>query len=384
MVQQHILDKLYSLDVKQERELFHSSKFLFEKSVAIDLDREFAHQRKPAKIEDYFDAICNAMLLPLRGALPENEIETLQKRIAKEILTPEVFAGMYPTIEVSAGFGKEKSFTTALASQNREASRVQAKQQERVSEKVEAKEQENMSEYLNQVESRRGEEKTTRPDVKFTEQQFFNKTFATTEAKVELPDEKSVCCWGLNDLVQTALGASKPVCAFDSELLMTSNAALSRIELFDIVGPYRKKPWPLLVLRDQQPDGTPAWRVMLCSISDGVQFERWLREKGSKSEEGRQMWLVRANGKRMAGDPLDFDHKLSRLLTQGLFFAGEFEILSYTPWKAHVEQWLGSLAPNERNEWVRFFEQDILMGSPPGYKESPLYSYLHPEALNMS
>ena len=46
-MQQYILDKLFKMeDPAKERELFEHSAYLFEKSVAVNLYKEYAHPRK--------------------------------------------------------------------------------------------------------------------------------------------------------------------------------------------------------------------------------------------------------------------------------------------------------------------------------------------------
>ena len=154
-----------------------------------------------------------------------------------------------------------------------------------------------------------------------------------------------------------------------------------RYDSIDPLGPYRKKPWPLLLICDEQPDGTKAWKAMLCSIADAINFEKLLDLKEKKGVEGRKMWLVRSNGKRIAGPAVPdiySDPKLTRLMTQALFFTGDFEALSYSPWKSRLENWFGSLPLEKKQEWIHFFEEEILMGTPPGYKASPLHRYFHP------
>lgn len=379
VIQQHILDKLYVLGKEEERALFGKTSYLFEKSVAIDLIKEYAHQRKPVDIDVYFKAIEDTLLEPLKTVLSPIELQELRTLIDKQILTDDAFAGMQPTMDVHAGFAPDR-MEHPLSVQNRETSRVQAQQQERVSEKLEVKEQESLNEFLSQVESRRQGARETRVDVDFTKEVFFSESFGAAANTVDVTPAREALCWDLNAALKIQMASSTLATSFDEGLLVTNNAAMVREKFIDLIGPYRKKPWPVIVICDEEPDGAKTWKVMLGSIADGVNFQCLLNLKDTKGIEGRTMWLTRANGKVMAGPrdlELDSDPKLARLMTQALFFAGEFETLSYNPWRTRLESWIGTMNTEERDEWVRFFDQEVLMGNPPGYQACPLYTYLH-------
>jgi hypothetical protein len=350
--------------------------------VAIDLYKEYAHKRKNADTPDYFDSIKNALLSPLEPLLPSSEYRSLGELIDKEILNPIAFQGMQPKTEVAAGFVPQQK-EHAFAVQNRETSRVQAKQQERISDKQEAKKQENieqrLQEYLNQVESRRGEGGFAGEDKEFPKKLFFSKAFAVPEEAIDLNSEQP-CCWTLDSALNEKKTPSKHECRFEEGILTTNNAAVARFGALDLLGPYRKKPWPILVLCDEQPGGTKTWKAMLCSIADGMQFQEFLAHEKEPGVPGRQFWLVRANGKPCVDQPpldIDSDPKLARMMTQLLLFTGDFETLSYAPWKARVQNWLQSLPPEEKQAWIHFFEQEVLIGTPPAYEASPLYRYFH-------
>jgi hypothetical protein len=381
LIQQLILDRLYTLDVAQERALFDKTSDLFEKSVAIDLYLEYAHKRGTAKIQDYMNSVKKTLLAPLEPLLPPAELQALSQSIDQEILTQQTYAGMPSQVEVPASFSPDQK-QHPLPVQNRETSRIQAKQQERISAKLESKKQENIEEtqqeYLKQVESRRIGKKESLEERNFPRELFFSKTFGEPEKHLDI-NAQNPACWTLN----AALAAQKTQkTAFDPHILTTSNAARVREEMIDLLGPLRKKPWPVLVLCDALPDGTKEWKVLLCSVADGINFQKLLTLKDSfkdaKGVEGRQIWLVRANGKELACPSelnIDSDPELARLMTQTLFFTGDFEALSYSPWRARLESWFSSLQEQERQEWIRFFENEILMGDPPGFKSSPLYRY---------
>ena len=175
-------------------------------------------------------------------------------------------------------------------------------------------------------------------------------------------------------------GASTLEIAFDPGLLVTNNAAQVAKERIDLTGPYRKKPWPLLVVCDEGANGTKTWKTILCSIKDGINFKDLLSGKDAQMPQGRTMWLARGNGKKMSGpSKLDIDSnpQLALQMTQALFFAGAFDVLSYKPWKQRLAAWLDPLPEQQREKITRYFENEILMGHPPGYTVSPLHKYLH-------
>ena len=154
IIQQHFLDKLYMLDEQQERDLFDKTSSLFEKSVAIDLYKEYAHKRKTEKVNTYLSSIKEALLASITHLLTKEEMQGLRDQIDKEILTQEAYAGMQSDIEVHAGFSPDQKQHAFFCPKPRNT-RVQAKQQEKVHDKQDAKQQDNLNEYLNQVESRR-------------------------------------------------------------------------------------------------------------------------------------------------------------------------------------------------------------------------------------
>lgn len=389
LVQQLILDMLYEMDLNNERAVFEKCACLFEKSVAIDLFKEYAHERKTLSMEAYLEIIKNALAEPLREVLNESEITNLKERIDNQLLTAKQLKDMHSHITVASGFNEEKNIT-AKSSQNRTTTRVQFKQQERQSAKVQAQDQQNLNEFLNEVENHRNKygKKPYSNEIRFTKNQFFSKEFGEISNIFNEPS-----CWGLNTALKFE-GHAMSSCRFDERLLTTNNAAIRFEGQVDLTGPFRKKPWPLLVICDKDPNGKESWKVMLCDILDGMNFTEFLSTKKVSISsqtwevqtippEGREMWMIRANGKPIAGPSeleIESNPELAGLMTQMLFFIGDFQTLSYKPWKGRLETWIGAMEEKERKEWIDYFEKEILMGPYPGYSSSPLYRYFHPKS----
>ena len=217
----------------------------------------------------------------------------------------------------------------------------------------------------------------------FSAEQFFSQEFGTP--KDIIADYPNPQCGYLNTIllkerIYLGKGNNPFEVNFEQRLMVTSNAAQAAQGRIDITGPYRKKPWPLLVMCDKGPNGLKMWTTILCSIQDGINFQELLSRKDAQQLSGRTMWLVRGNGKRMAG-PSDLDiygnPQLARQMTQALFFAGDFETLSYKPWKQRFMDWINSMSQADREKAIRCFENNILMGQAPGYSASPLHTFLH-------
>lgn len=389
IIQQHIIDKLFKMDEQAEQQLFTQCAYLFEKNVAVDLYKEYAHKREQMPISDYLEAIKGSLLGPLKDVLGESDVKELEKTIDVEVLTEETMKGLEPKIDVSHSFASQKK-PTAATNANSTVSRVQMNVQERISEKLQVTQQEDMSQYLNQVESQtqnRGWGGEREPDKTVNAEFFFSDEMGKTtpDHKITGSIDENKICWSLNNAITSERSGFSDLkfphpCQLEDELITTYNAVLVSYSRYDITTPQRKKPWPLLVICDEAPDGTKNWKVILCSMQEGVDFRDYITKEQGTPPAGRTIWLVRGNGKLIAGHSkldIEGDKKLSLLMTQAMFFSGDFVSLSYKPWRERLEAWLDSQTPEQQKAWVKFFEEEILRGTPPGYKASRLHTYLH-------
>lgn len=379
IVQQYILDNLYELEASKECELFAKTSYLFEKNVTIDLFKEYAHKRKTVPIDVYLNTIKATLLDPLMGIMPQDELDMLSTTIDTEVLTAHTLSGLDKEINVSHAFSPSKPFAP-LANHNHETSRLRVKQQQRQTEKIQVSEQERLNEYLKQVEKINKSATNTRDETTFKRDEFFNKEFGIP-SQINLM-ANSGCCWSLNDALGRESKKNPQNCRFADGLITTNNAAMVNVNQINLIGPIRKKPWPVLLVCDEDKNGDLTWKAILCSIEDSRHFQDYLTHN-PKSIEGRTMWLVRPNGKLIAGteiaSKIEHNEPLALLLTQALFFSGDYETLSQSPWKQRLEAWLNPMENALRLDWIAYFEAQILMGNPPNYSCSPLYSYFHPE-----
>jgi ankyrin repeat protein len=373
-VQKVCLDQLYEMNnPAQERKWFSLVSDLFEKNAAIDLVKEYAHKRKPEKMAAYLRSIKKTLFDILARAASPLNCQNGRKKIEETIFNPEVLSGIESEIEVYAGFSPDQK-QHAFAVQNRETSRLHFRQNATVH--VGVLQHTLLNKYLNQVESKRAARGAAKNELECSKEFFFSETFAAPSS-INLFETQPVC-WTLNSALNVGNSSSHTQNSFDEGFLTTINAAMTRQNAIDLLGPDRKKPWPVLVICDEAADGTKMWKVVLCSIGESLTFYDFLNSKEVKCAKGRTMWLVRGNGKPLAGPSklnIDSDPKLARLMTQALFFAGEFETLGHAPWKERLESWFSTLQAQERLEWVHYFETEILMGDPPGYKASPLHRF---------
>lgn len=388
LVQQLILDKLFPMDISDERALFKDCAYLFEKNVAIDLYKQFAHKQEAISSVDYLNKVKISLTEPLIAILPQKEVDDLRHAIDNQVLKSDVFKGIEPTVNIPSSSVKNNDLTIPTTGHNRETSRLQTKQQVRsgITQQTADMSHESLSEYLNQAEGR-----WKRPvmgasdDFVIRESDFYSGSILNAQNNIN-PNYRNICSWEINGALTEARTPLPSGISFEKEFLTTNNAAQYQSVTINLTGPQRKKPWPLLVSCVENPDGTKSWKVMLCSIKDGFKIQQYFDNSGKSAEksfpQNMEMWLMRSNGKPIAGDsPLDIDSdpKLSLLMTQALFFAGDFNTLSFAPWKARMDAWFNGISQDEREKWTKYFEETILMGFPPGYKSSHLYDYLHPK-----
>jgi hypothetical protein len=380
IIQQWILDKLQTLGVNSERELFQQCAYLFEKSVAVDLIKEYAHKRGSVEVQTYLGNIRDALLGPLENVLDKLELDFIREDINSFVLNDETIKGLEPKVSVSSSFAPD-SGQVSTANHNKETTRLQTKLQVRTSEKLQQVDQKNINTMESQKESRKIKKDDITKECMFSEQEFIGEDFGKAERPVA---SSSAACWtlksGLIAEKQIAGSSATVDFPFDDGLLVTSNEAQVEKKKIDLTGDYRKKPLSSLVICDEGPNGAKTWKVVLCSVEDAVNFNELLSNKDAKLPKGRTMWLVRGNASRIAGpSELDIDNNphLSLLMTQALFFSGDFATLSFQPWKQRLESWVDPMDDNARKKLVRYFESEIIRGQEPEYPSSNLQAYLN-------
>ncbi len=376
-VQQLVLDRLYVLPQKEEQALFSKASYLFGKDVSKDLYREYANQRQNVPIKKFLDDFVSSLTDPLKGEFSDEELLQLRNKILDNIVNETVLNGLEKEISISG----EASLDDArgVGNLNGETTRMQHRQQEQRVEQVKVKldEQKNQNEYQLQVESFR----KYAPHAPYTEPKFDQSLFLSHEFGIptseinhqQFPrrDEQPVL-WTLNNALSAEI--NKLPITFDDGLIVTSNAAIEGRGRTDLVGPWRKRSSPVLLIQDRG----GAWKGIICSEVDSVLFEHWMKQKDTVLPAGRTMRLVRSNGKPLAslgGDDVDplKDPQASKLMLQALLFAGDYKTLSRAPWTVPLEAWFNTLTPGKMNDWKEFFEKQILIGQPPGYTNSKLY-----------
>ncbi|MDP1835039.1 MAG: ankyrin repeat domain-containing protein, partial [Chlamydiales bacterium] len=365
-VQQLVLDSLYSLTEAQEEELFNRTAYLFDKSVVVNLYREYAHKRENIPIKTYFEGVINSLTDPLKETISDDLLIGLRDLLEIEVLNAKVLAGIQAEISVS------KAKTTAINNPNREITRVQYRQQERreVREMSNAQHQENVNEYMRQVEAYRKKTGEIAKEIPLKKQAVENPTFGTPNPQIDLDSaigsfarsrtlEPTAKVWSLNQAVQTEL--SQIGIRFDERLMTTSNASIVRTDRSDLLGPYRKAFAPLLLICDGEND----WKAIRCSDRDTILIDGGIRSKAIKLPPGRKMFLVRSNGKPIAStvpreDSFLENPHVQTLLLQAMFFEGDYKTLSRNPWSKPLEKWLTSIEGEERAGLANFFEKHAL------------------------
>lgn len=378
VVQQYILDKLYDMDVDKERELFKLSSYLFEKCVAVDLYKEYAHKRQNVPIMVYLTSIKNTFLNPLVDILPKEEIDALRKTIDELILNESTLKGLDKDIDVSHGF-KPEDPQIPLTSQINETTRLAVKLQQDVAQKVQVAEQVMENQYLREIESQKKKGSQHRNDISFTPDEFFDHKFSIPADSIDFSAKKG-CCWNLNQALEVEGGAPPAGCKFEDGLMITNNASMVYVNKTDLLGPLRKKPWSILVTSTYS-EGKEDWKITLCSVDDARHFRDYLEQSPESVPLLHKRWLVRQNGKAISqprGElPIEGNEKLSLMMTQALFFAGNFHTLSQKPWHERLKAWFTTMNEGERQKWIEYFENKILMGIPPKYPASRLYRFFH-------
>ncbi|MDP1834357.1 MAG: ankyrin repeat domain-containing protein, partial [Chlamydiales bacterium] len=373
-VQQLVLDSLYALQEDQEEALFKETGYLFDKSVVVDLYREYAHKRASVPIKEYLEGVIIGLTGPLKGVVPDYELSDMRELLEREVLNDQVLAGIQAEMSVAP------MQSTAISNPNREVTRVQYRQQERraVREMSNVQEQQNVNEYMRQVENYRKKSGNEAEEIRFELEAVQDPIFGTPNPNIDFASaassevvtisfnspqaeeiEPSATVWSLGQAVQNELAGVSV--AFDDRLMTTSNAAMFRTGRSDLMGPYRKASAPVLLVRD----GNSDWKAILCSDEDAIQMDTWIRNNKLKLPEDREMFLVRSNGKRISSttprdDTFLENPEVQTLLLQAMFFEGDYKTLSRNPWSKPLEKWLTSIEGEERAGLANFFEKHAL------------------------
>lgn len=379
--QQYVLDRLYPIqDMDEHDRLFDQVSTLFDKDISTDLYRDYAHQRETVPMATYLENSMERFLSHIKGFFPEEEIEALRKNLVKEVLNEKMLKGM-----------DKETLSPNTLNPNRETTRMQHREQAKDTEKAQAnvQEQENIADYLKQVSRFRNRQGYSIEEIEFKKDAFFSPNFGTAEPEISLEILKAQQgkgqlvpkVWNLNQALAYELKGMPEGVSFDSRLSIMNHAGVALEGRTDLLGPIRKGLWPLLVIHDK---ATDEWKVVLCTIKQSLRFESWLKDQTNVLPEGREMWLLRPNGKlhcsreKYDSSMLENPH-LKSLILQSLIFAGDFRSLSHKPWNIAFKEWVDSLTARERNQWANFFEQQVLMGKPPGYSSSRVHKLFRAE-----
>jgi len=387
-VQKFLLDKLYSATQENEKALFSKVSSLFSKSIAIDLYREFANQRKAIPIAEFLEASKKRLLDMAAPGITESEKDFIAKKMSDII--QNIIKGLSSTIEVPQDFDANH----AAIYQNRDATMIQyRKQEQKTVQQVEnVSVQQNEQQKLSEMEmSLYKNSKVAYPNP-FTQEDLENPTFAN-EIKIcdgisikikrnsmGMPLEAHAEIWSLNQSLNKVMKEQLGD-LFDPNILLTSNLAIAWEKRVDLLGSFRKVPYQWLAICDTKPEGKQ-WKLVLVSAEEAPYMIKNLEK--AKMPEGRSMYMMRTSMDgttvmKGAGSPLDSkeceaDPQLQKLIAQTLFFGGRLDVLN----KKKVRETLDSALPQgmERRAYQRFFEEQILQGKTADYIGSPLQRLL--------
>lgn len=371
-VQQFVLDRLYSRSEDEERELFKYTCYLFSKNISQDLYREYAHKRQSLPIKDYLLAVASHLIDPLESLFSATEIDSLRKTINDNVIIEPVLSGVEKEVSISSAGG------SSLIAYSRDASHIQCRLQQVDQDSNRISLEEGVKESQREVESHRFGAFTLSKEDPFSEHHFNSESFSEINERCYSSDYVEVL--QLNALLQRE---TKIATAFGKNLGITSNASKVWRQRYDLLGAWRKRSCPVVLVRDEGNMWREAeWKAMLCSEADAIQFDHWIRNK-QVSVSGRVIRILRSNGKPFSSfgernmDILSEPQVVS-LMLQAMLFAGEYRSLSRDPWVKPLEKWLNKLEPEEKVEWAQFFENHVLIGgSSADYPKSALYSFLH-------
>jgi hypothetical protein len=386
-IQQFILDQMYEATPEQEREIFNCAYYLFDKDITVDLYKEYAHARHALEMEKYLNRYLNGLVTPLLQIFNKSVVEKLEDDLTTLVINKKTLDGIDRTISVVEGLN--------LNSVNLNHENTQMQYREQSKEQARDEQREGLREMVREVESVYDPHLHTANEEGFQESQFFHPTFGTpTQAKIirkgvsngfSIEQRVKTAIWNLNDALKVESKDFNSDLEFDDNVGISTGAALVYNERTDLLGTHRKRPWPMLAIFDANQPAGKQWKLILCSVREGLQFENFLTQSQDKLPSGKQMWLLGSTGKpyclsqkdkegKQVGDP-----NLKRLIVQALLFEGAIKTLDETSWNGFLKDFLKSKSPAQRRQWADFFEQKILMGKPPGYETSPTYTLLHAE-----
>ncbi|MDP1834381.1 MAG: hypothetical protein Q8K75_00480 [Chlamydiales bacterium] len=357
-VQQHILNRFYSMSPQEERELFDKTAYLFEKNIGIDLYREYAHKRPEVAMTKYLESIKMHLTGPLEGVIPDSDVTALNK-IIDDIVVPAL-KGIESTIQIVPADAVSRAPLV-----NREGSMVQFRVEEKQEVKEQVQQQENQQLNQRLVEGSRAKGSMIVEEKELDLETFISPDFGISEMPISEGISREVGLHGVS---------------LDSRLRITSNASVVFMDRTDILGPYRKKPWSVLWICDSR-DGVDVWNAVLCSIEESQKIAGFLAKKELELPEGRRMFLTRNNGKpiitRKEWDSTMMKNpEVDRLIVQALFFSGDIFTLNLKPWSDSVENWLQGVDDTTKDYLRRLLEDQILIAPPADYIDSKLQKLL--------
>lgn len=399
VLQQHILDDGYRSNVERERELFAYASHLFSKSIAVDLYREYAHQRKELPIEEYLEGLHTRLMEPLLPLLTGDKIEMLNKEIMAII--DQAKNDLKPTIEVASQAFQSAGLETA--NQNRDSTMVQFRQQvdKRTTQMENQQEAQAVRQTMTEQESDILKKHRTAEEIRFTVEQLEKPDFAVD---IQTFDGANLCLqkvlpeseWGesekINESVKNAgaevwsadqlLASQNPSYKglIDENILVSSNFAVSLTQRIDLFGPFRKDSFQWLLICDQSPEGQKNWKLMLISIDDAQNLQKILP---NLKLERRRMALVRpkANpkvllsaGNDISSEELESDPQLHKLMAQAFLLGGKDYELSQPKWQKALDDALPK--GKHREPYLSLAEKDIFRGTSVG-RDHPVMQILH-------
>lgn len=100
-IQQHVLDRLVTIDDEVEEEAFFQPvSSLFDKATAVDYYKTYAFARLQMAIGPYLEGYLKDQLARLGGILSPSEIAAIGSYLSQEIFNPEILLGLPSTLDV--------------------------------------------------------------------------------------------------------------------------------------------------------------------------------------------------------------------------------------------------------------------------------------------
>ena len=362
-VQKMILQKLYNLDEVEEKRLFEKVTFLFRKNIAFDLYKEYAKPKVNMPIKDYLELMKQNFLNPLKGLIPDDEIKAMDETIESKIVKPSILK--LPTHVDSPVEHKEGVMV-------REAQRATLKTVEKQKIGLNLTLQTQLDEN----------ERSLLAKIELDDRHPFDEKTFSNNFQIEVTNIDQLkklkytkpCIVPLNEVLQQQLGTQEKY--FDDQILVTTDFISTIYNRFDVVGAFRKLPFQLLLICNEDKEGSKHWQIVMGSIAESELFRELLKnaKPGETIPDNRKVWLIRPNGKSVGTGPYPLtkdvieDSDVKRLLSQFLFWNGSLYQLNQPNWSKTFTEWLSD-KPKEK--YQGFLEKNILRGSkPPGFERS--------------